>query len=118
MLVVFKSKVSGSITMLEEHAKLILDLFNRDTDKGIITAEETGWALNKLEHEIEKRSILEARETEQQEVLQNDIAENSQDQEQADRDKGHPVSFSARVYPFLEMLRRANKENCDIVWGV
>jgi hypothetical protein len=28
------------------------------------------------------------------------------------------VSFSARAYPLLEMLRAARDQNSDILWGV
>lgn len=62
MLVIFKSKAGGDIIMFEENAKQILDLLNKDTDKGIITAEQTADAIVKLENEIERRKMIEAQE--------------------------------------------------------
>ena len=29
-----------------------------------------------------------------------------------------PVSFSARTYPFMQLLKAANKKKKDIYWGV
>ena len=29
-----------------------------------------------------------------------------------------PVSFSARAYPFLQLLKAANKKKKDIYWGI
>lgn len=121
MLVIFKTKAAGDIIMYEKHAKLILDLLNRETKSGIIFADETGWAIDVLEKEIEKRKAEEAMEKEQREA-----AERAEEEKQGmDKDSRRevrlldaPVSFSARVYPFLEMLRAAQKKKRDIVWGV
>jgi len=124
MLVIFKSKASGDIIMYEKNAKVILDLLNRDTKSGIIMAEETAWAIDVLEKEVEKRKAEEAlekaREKEQRELKEKEKEEGNKDKED-EREKlpkVAPVSFSARVYPFLEMLRAAHKKNREIVWGV
>lgn len=119
MLVIFKSKAAGDIIMYERHAKMILDLLNRETKKGIIMADETAWAIGVLEAEIERRKIEEALEKEQREKEEREEEERRDKDERRDvRPKEVPVSFSARAYPFLEMLRAANKKKRDIVWGV
>lgn len=125
MLVIFKSKAAGDMIMYERHAKMILDLLNRETKEGIIMADETAWAIGVLEAEIERRKAEEALEKEQREKEEREEEERQEKGERPDKDerrdarpKEVPVSFSARAYPFLEMLRAANRKKRDIVWGV
>jgi len=62
MLVIFKSKVAGDIIMLEENAKAVLGALGKDVEKGIIMADETADAIAKLQAEIERRKVVEAKE--------------------------------------------------------
>ena len=115
MLVIFKSKAAGSIIMYEENAKPMLDLFGKDLKQGIITAAETGNAIAKLEAEIARRNLMEAEARAEREARA---------QRDADRFGSpipqipEPVSFSARAFPLLDMLKRAQQKGKDIVWGV
>ena len=130
MLVIFKSKAGGDIIMFEENAKQILDLLNKDTDKGIITAEQTADAIVKLENEIERRKMIEAQEKAERERIEKEEREKKEKEEEDegkdpkdDRKKEvtrpePPVSFSARTYPFMQLLKAANKKKKDIYWGV
>ena len=130
MLVIFKSKAGGDIIMFEENAKQILDLLNKDTDKGIITAEKTADAIVKLENEIERRKMIEAQEKAERERIEKEEREKKEKEEEEegkdpkdDRKKEvtrpePPVSFSARTYPFMQLLKAANKKKKDIYWGV
>ena len=130
MLVIFKSKAGGDIIMFEENAKQILDLLNKDTDKGIITAEQTADAIVKLENEIERRKMIEAQEKAEREIIEKEEREKKEKEEEEegkdpkdDRKKEvtrpePPVSFSARTYPFMQLLKAANKKKKDIYWGV
>ena len=130
MLVIFKSKAGGDIIMFEENAKQILDLLNKDTDKGIITAEQTADAIVKLENEIERRKMIEAQEKAERERIEKEEREKKEKEEEEegkypkdDRKKEvtrpePPVSFSARTYPFMQLLKAANKKKKDIYWGV
>lgn len=130
MLVIFKSKAGGDIIMFEENAKQILDLLNNDTDKGIITAEQTADAIVKLENEIERRKMIEAQEKAERERIEKEEREKKEKEEEEegkdpkdDRKKEvtrpePPVSFSARTYPFMQLLKAANKKKKDIYWGV
>ena len=130
MLVIFKSKAGGDIIMFEENAKQNLDLLNKDTDKGIITAEQTADAIVKLENEIERRKMIEAQEKAERERIEKEEREKKEKEEEEegkdpkdDRKKEvtrpePPVSFSARTYPFMQLLKAANKKKKDIYWGV
>ncbi len=55
MLVTFKSKAAAEILMYEAHAKPILDLLGKDIERGVITADETGQAIERIESEIAAR---------------------------------------------------------------
>lgn len=114
MLITFKSKSAGDVLMYQEHAKRILELLHKDVERGVITAAEAGSAVKALEAEI-----AESRAHPASDELQRDVVAHHGDEGD---DPGHeqiePVSFSTRAYPLLEMMRAAQKEGHDIVWGV
>jgi hypothetical protein len=111
MLVTFKSKAAAEVIMYEEHAKRILDMLGKDVEKGIITAEETGDAIARIEHEIE-----EVKKQAQAEKAQRAGKEDEDEEEEPDA--AQAVTFSARVYPLLEMLRAAKASGQPVYWGV
>jgi hypothetical protein len=103
MLVIFKSKAAADVIMYEENAGPILDLLGKDLKRGIITAAESAGAIAALEAEIAASS---------ERALDNDADEDQ------DRRRRERVSFATRVFPLLEMLRAANKQGKDVMWGV
>ncbi len=114
MLITFKSKAASEVVMYKEHAKRILDLLHKDGERGVITAAETASAIAKLESEI-----AESRLHPVSDEVQRDVAAHHGDS--GDDNEHEPVeivTFSSRAYPLLEMLRAANKEGQDILWGV
>jgi hypothetical protein len=114
MLVTFKSKAAAEVVMYEEHAKRILDLFNKDLQRGVITAAETGAALAKLNAEIAESKLHPASEEVQHDVAAHQ-AKNEADHE---HEAAELVSFATRAYPIQEMLRAAQKGGYDIAWGI
>lgn len=114
MLVKFRSKAAGDITMFEEHAKPILDLLNKDVKRGIITRDEASGAIARLEEAIaESKKHAPPEETPDNADAEKDDEEDENDQQRAQR-----VSFATRVYPLLEMLRAAEKGKHDVMWGL
>lgn len=107
MLVTFKSKAAADILMYSVHAKPILDLLGKDVERGVITAEETGQAIQRIESEIAARKLSAP-------------PPHDQDDIDGDAKKGlnEVVSFGARAYPLLEMLRAAQREQAFVMWGV
>ncbi|RJG02989.1 DUF1840 domain-containing protein [Noviherbaspirillum sedimenti] len=116
MLITFKSKAAADILMYAEHAKRLLDLLGKDVARGIITAAETGAAIAKLEAAIEAEHAREAELAAQREAETDD--EGSFDAENHRQLAAKTVSFGARAFPLLEMLRAANAAGRDVVWGV
>ncbi|WP_293778775.1 DUF1840 domain-containing protein [uncultured Oxalicibacterium sp.] len=117
MLVTFKSRASAEVVMYEAHANRILDLLHKDHKRGVITAEETANAIRILESEIKTSKAHEAHAA--SEAIQRDIVthhgEHGDDNE---HEQPETVTFSSRAFPLLEMLKAANKENQDVLWGV
>jgi hypothetical protein len=103
MAVTFTTKASGDVTMLDAHAKQVLDLIGKDFGtRGVITAAEASAAAAKL------RS-----------AGGNSGGRMNVDQEKQAEDAGaDTVPLSTRVQPFVEMLEASAKQGKDILWGV
>ncbi len=107
MLVTFQSKSAADIVMLEGHAKQILDVLNKDVKRGVITEQESGPAIAKLEAEFSDGAHASAPAS-----GPDDAADDG-----ADAPDGL-VTTATHAYPFLEMLRAAHRDGHDLVWGV
>ncbi len=114
MLITFKSSAAADVVMYENHAQPILALLHKDAQRGVITAAETAGAVATLETEI-KRS-----KSDPQEAVPANANDSAIDPSADDHQDQTPqsVRFSTRAYPFLEMLRAANKAGKDVMWGV
>jgi len=112
MLITFKSKAAAEVVMYKEHAKRILDLLNKDINRGVITASESAAALARLDAEI-----AESRLHPVSDEVQHDLDAHPGDR-QDEHEAVEVVSFATRAYPFQEMLRAAQKGGHDIAWGI
>lgn len=111
MLITFTSKSAADVLMYETHAKPLLDLLGKDTQRGVITAEETGDAIARIESAIAaSKQALGA--TPHGAV--SDASADDEDNTPAERS----VSFAARAFPLLEMLRAAQRQQQFVMWGV
>ena len=114
MLITFKSKAAADVLMYEAHAKRILALLHKDPKRGVITAAEAGPAVTILEAEIAGSKAHHPSEE-----LEHDVAtHHGETGDDHDHEKMQFVSFSARAYPLLEMLRAAAQAKKDVMWGV
>ena len=114
MLITFTSKAAADVMMYKDHAKRILDLLNKDSDRGVITAEEAPQAVSILEKEIAESRLHAASEDVERDVN----AHHSAAGDDTDHEGAQLVSFSTRAYPLLEMLRAAKAGGHDVLWGV
>ena len=107
MLYKFKSKAAGDLIMLEPNGRQVLQIIGKEpTPKGIIQPGEMAAAIRALE------SAIERDEAEQKKA---------DDEAQARGEKpihAEGISLRQRAVPFVDMLRRAEKAEQDIVWGV
>ncbi len=111
MLITFTSKSAADVLMYEIHAKPLLDLLGKDVHRGVITAEEVTEAIARIESAIteSKRSP---------DANKQSVASDNADDEFGDQMAGSGVSFGARAFPLLEMLRAAQREKQFVMWGV
>jgi len=114
MLVKFKSKAAAEVLMYEDHAKRILDLLHKDSKIGVLTVAELPNAIARVEAEI-----AESKKHPISDVVQQDItAHHGNEGDDNEHDQVSVVTFYARAYPLLEMMRAAQKHNHNVMWGV
>jgi hypothetical protein len=113
MLITFKSKAYPNVMMYQDHAKRILDLLHKDSERGVITAEEATQAVKLLENEIE-----ESRKHQATDEMEQDVKAHHGEVEDTEHEPIEVVSFSTRAFPLLEMLRAARDQQTDVLWGV
>lgn len=107
MLYKFKSKAAGDLIMLEPNGRQVLQIIGKDPGpKGIIEPGQMAAAIQSLESAI-AREEAEHKRAEAEAQSQGD---------KAPRPDG--IALRQRAVPFVDMLRRAEKEGQDIVWGV
>ncbi|WP_250471076.1 MULTISPECIES: DUF1840 domain-containing protein [unclassified Caballeronia] len=108
MLITFKTMAAPDVMMLDNLAEYLLEIIGKQlTERGVITHDELPAAIQKLEAAIvsDKKERAE------------------HDGHFHEGEQGHdpheiPIGLAQRAYPFLDMLRLAQKENKDILWGV
>jgi len=114
MLITFKSKAAAEVIMYQEHANRILDIWQKEHHRGVLTAAESAQALATLEKEIQ-----DSKEHPASDEIQHDVhVHHNAEHDDPEHEAAQPVSFATRAYPLLEMVRAANKAGHDVVWGV
>jgi len=111
MLITFTSKSSADVLMYEIHAKPLLDLLDKDIQRGVITAEETAEAIARIES-----AITDSKR--QPDTSNQGTASGKADDDFGDSVGESGVSFGARAFPLLEMLRAAQRDKQFVMWGV
>ena len=96
MLYKFKSKATGDVIMLQPHGDQLLRLIGREpSPKGIIEVVAMPAAILALQHAAAQAPAA------------------------ADDDRGERgVGLKQRMWPMIEMMKRAHAAGEPIVWGV
>jgi hypothetical protein len=95
MIYKFKSKAAGDVSMLQPHGDQLMRLIGREpAAKGIIETADMPAAI---------RALQEAA---------------AQAQSPTDSDGERAVGLKQRVWPMVEMMKRAHAAGEPIVWGV
>jgi len=107
MIYKFKSKADGDLIMLEPQGRRVLEILGKDAGaQGIITAAQIPGAIRALEAAI-------AHEEAMKKAAGTEGAEPQDGQSSIDS-----ISLRQRAKPFLDMLRRCEAAQADVVWGV
>lgn len=107
MIYKFKSKAAGDLIMLEPQGRRVLEIIGKDAGaRGIITAVQIPTAIGALEAAIAQEEAMKK-------------AAGTEGAEPGDAQPGvEGISLRQRAKPFLDMLRRCNAAQADVVWGV
>jgi regulator of protease activity HflC (stomatin/prohibitin superfamily) len=108
MLYKFKSQATADLIMLQPNGRRLLEIIGKDADqpKGILLPEAMPAAIAALEAAI-------VREEAEQKHAAEQAAARGEDPPRIDG-----ISLRQRAVPFIEMLRRCEKAEKEIVWGV
>lgn len=107
MLYKFKSKAAGDLIMLEPNGRRVLQIIGKDPGpQGIIEPPQMPGAIAALE------AAIASEEAEQKAAVDEAKAKG----EEPPHFEG--ISLRQRAVPFIDMLRRCEKEGKEIVWGV
>ena len=107
MLYKFKSKAAGDLIMLEPNGRQVLGIIGKDAGpKGIIQPQEMPDAVRALDDAI-------AREEAEHKQIVDEAKAKGQVPPKFDG-----VSLRQRAVPFIDMLKRCQKADVEIVWGV
>ncbi len=100
MIYKFKSKATGDLIMLGPHGDQVLRLMGREpAAQGIIEPVAMAAALAALQDAVAAEAAAAARDD-------------------PDPDQPRAVALRQRVWPMVEMLRRAQGAGAAVVWGV
>lgn len=108
MLYRFKSQATADVVMLEANARQLLEIIGKSSaPKGIITVDQMPAAVSALETAISADSA-QNRHNHDAYAVEN----------HADEAERQHVGLHQRAAPLIDMLKRSQAENKDIVWGV
>lgn len=114
MIYKFKSPATGDLLMLEPQGDLMLRLLGRaPSARGIIEAADMPGAIDALQRAGAADDADRGAGAPDRESGEN--APTSDNGESAGRD---PVSLRRRLWPMVEMLKRAHAAGEPVVWGV
>ena len=100
MLYKFKSRNAGDVIMLEPNARRVLEVIGKDAGPtGIILAAQMLAAIQALKEAI---------------ALEESHGENHEEGVV----QGDSPGLRQRAMPFIDMLKRNQQANTDVVWGV
>lgn len=110
MLIVFKSKADADVLMFSAHALTIMEIIGRSygqdlPERGVITHAQLPAAIEAIERAV-------AVDKEQSRGM----SEDAEDADEKPHPIAEPVSFRQRAWPLLEMLRRSQEQDVDVMW--
>lgn len=117
MLYKFKSKETSDLIMLAQHARQILAAIGKEPSaQGILLPDEMSRAIQRLQDAVreDEASVAKNKEIKNQKPQLKEADENIRKFD----DAPHSVSLKQRAAPFIDMLKRAQAAQVEVVWGV
>ena len=107
MLVTFKCRSTSDVVMLRNLAQYLLRFIGKEVgSRGVISHEELGAAIPRLERAIREEARTEAA-LESLHHVPNDHSSHEDD-----------AAVTHRAWPLLDMMREAHRQDDDILWGL
>jgi len=99
MLIIFSSNATGDITMFGDDAERLINMMGHSgTIPSAIAAKDIPVVLERLKKAVETET--------------DDLTDDG-----ADDDEDEPkVGIAGRAFPLIEMLTRAAREDCSVMW--
>jgi hypothetical protein len=105
MLVTFQSRAAPDVVMLRDLAQYLLGLAGRRLGaRGVIPHDELRGAIGRLEAALA--------------VAERDELVHEGLQYAHDRDPPPPNELAQRAWPFLGMMKEAERQHADVIWGL
>lgn len=110
-MVRFECKAGSGISMLEKHAKQLLELMKQSGEiPSAILAEDISTCLENLQSAVrDEASLYDASEGQVESKPPSEAAESGLEKEL-------PVTLSTRAYPLIELLKEAKSKEEMIIW--
>jgi hypothetical protein len=106
MLITFKSRASPDVLMLADLANYLLGIVGkRFSPRGVIERHELSDVISRMEEAIAEDQRTSDAHDEMHYGTQAGVRVRS-------------AGLAQRAYPFLDMLREAQKQDVDIIWGL
>jgi hypothetical protein len=106
MLITFKSRASPDVLMLADLANYLLGIVGkRLSPRGVISRDELPDVIGRMEDAIAEDQRTSDAHDEMHYGTHAGVHERS-------------AGLAQRAYPFLDMLREAQKQDADIIWGL
>lgn len=107
MLYKFRSRATGTVTMVGKSAEQVLQIIGKPVEPtGIITVAQIPAAISALVTAAEREQPPAETQTEES------------DEESREALGANFVSLRQRVYPLIELMREARAADVDVTWGV
>lgn len=117
MLYKFKSKETSDLIMLAQHARQILTAIGKEPSaQGILLPDDMSNAIQRLQEAIQAEEAA-AKKGKENSAQKSHFKEDEQDMTKFD-ETTPSVSLKQRAVPFIEMLKRAQAAQVEVVWGV
>ncbi len=109
MMYTFKCKAAGDVTMTQGDGEQMLQIIGKaPAAKGIIEVAAVPAAIQALDNAVGRESAIQRRSS----------APNRAEETETPADEDEAVELHQRVWPLLELLKRARDEREVVVWGV
>jgi hypothetical protein len=118
MIYQFETQAGGRITYTSVIGAQLLHLIGKQPGpRGVITVEEIPAAIRALEAAVQREKEMTPEQRQDLEPHATGESRRS-DPRDDEREREPPVSLGQRAFPFIDLLKHAQKVKEDVTWGI